>query len=138
MLQRVSYLFHIKDWKKKSSEIELLASSIMMENDVRYLARRINDENNQYEYVQNLKKVKDMIRQRVENSSGVQAVHIYWPEEGLLLSTKPGFSLEDGIVDLSAAHGEKWQNIADQLYFSVSYPYIKEKIPLWNLSFIQK
>lgn len=113
--------------EEKSSEIELLTASIMMENDVRYFSSRINDENNHYEYVQNLKRIKEMIRQRMENASGVEAIHLYWPKENLLISTKAGFSFEDGMIKVPVAPGEKWSNNQDRLFYSLSYPYLNRE-----------
>lgn len=112
--------------EEKSSEIELLSASIMMENDIRYFSKRLDDDTNQYEYVQNLKRIKEMIRQRVDNSSGVESIHLYWPDNKLLISTKAGFSIEEDIIQYPIKDGEQWVNINDQLYFFVTYPYIQK------------
>ncbi|AZP03559.1 sensor histidine kinase [Jeotgalibaca ciconiae] len=111
----------------KSSEIELLTASIMMENDVRYFSARLDDEASHYEYVQNLKRIKDMIRQRMQNASGVEAIHLYWPEDNLLISTKAGFSLDEEIIEIPIQAGEKWSNQQDRLSFSLSYPYLNRE-----------
>lgn len=118
---------------EKSKEIELLATSIMTDETVRFFKDQINagilDE---YEYVQTLKKIDDRITQVSFNSIGIEAIYVYWPDTDLIISTKLADTVKKNswLKELKIK-GRNWDNDANTVYFSTSYPYIdtSEKRP---------
>lgn len=111
---------------EKSKEIELLATSILSDEAVRFFKDRIDsDVYSEYDYVLTLKKIGDRISQVEFNSIGIEAIHIYWPEKDLVISTKTAENVKKNtwIKELQVK-GRNWNNIGNKVYFSTSYPYI--------------
>lgn len=111
---------------EKCSEIELLATAIMTNDTVRFFRNKINsDQAPFYMYIQDYKTITEYIYQWEFNSTGIDAIHIYWVEEDLIISTNSVIEVKEKnwIKDIHDK-GKKWHSENKTLLFSTSYPYI--------------
>ncbi len=111
---------------EKSKEIELLATSVLTDDTVRFFQNKIAaDSLDDYEYVQTLKAIRERIKQIQYNSIGIEAVYVYWPKEDLTITTKSAESIKtDPWFKELQTKRRNWGNHDEVLYFSTSYPYV--------------
>lgn len=119
-------MYAYSNLSEKTKEIEFLATDIMTDEAVRFFKTKMESGVlEEYEYVQILKDIDKKITQTSLNSIGIEAIHVYWPEEDLTISTKLADDIKRNLwIKNIEKNGRNWDNVDKQVFFSTSYPYI--------------
>ena len=72
--------------EQKGKEIEIEADGILYGENMQSLCAAIENDD-LYEYVQQVNKIVDYMRERQERTTGMRGVILYWPESGRILGT---------------------------------------------------
>ncbi|MGO4936084.1 sensor histidine kinase [Fundicoccus sp. Sow4_H7] len=110
----------------KTKSIENIAMSILTDDTVRFLELRINSHQyDMYDYISDLRAIKSKIQLEANRDYDIQAIHIYWPEIELIISSETMMNVnKKPWIKAVPAERQAWINNQNILSFSSSYPYV--------------
>ena len=111
---------------EKSQEVEMLASSIVSDQNVRFFYEKMVDpEFDNYEYVTTIRLIREKLQLALINAGGVDDILLYWPEtDTLIAATSFDRNSKLSFFKQNLDKGRKWIYQDDIFYFSASYPYV--------------
>ncbi len=101
-LQRVAKIqmeYSFDQLEQKIKEIELESSSILTREETKQLQVAIVDNEDIYNYVMNVKTLREIFLERQKENSGMAEFILYWPEEGRVLSSMTKYGVKETLLE---------------------------------------
>lgn len=101
-LQRVAKIqmeYSFDQLEQKIKEIELESNSILTREETKQLQVAIVDNEDIYNYVMNVKTLREIFLERQKENSGMAEFILYWPEEGRVLSSMTKYGVKETLLE---------------------------------------
>ena len=101
-LQRVAKIqmeYSFDQLEQKIKEIELESSSILTREEMKLLQVAIVDNEDIYNYVMNVKALREIFLDRQKENSGMAEFILYWPEDGRVLSSMTKYGVKETLLE---------------------------------------
>ena len=101
-LQRVAKIqmeYSFDQLEQKIKEIELESSSILSREEMKQLQVAIVDQQDIYNYVMNVKALREIFLERQKENSGMAEFIIYWPKDERVLSSMNKYGVKEDLLE---------------------------------------
>ena len=101
-LQRVAKIqmeYSFDQLEQKIKEIELESSSILSREEMKQLQVAIVDQQDIYNYVMNVKALREIFLERQKENSGMAEFILYWPKEERVLSSMTKYGVKEAMLE---------------------------------------
>ncbi len=105
--------------EQKINEIEIEADGILNSNDLKELQIVLTEDRDIYDYVMNVKNIKDYLKTRQKSNVGMAEFILYWPGLEHLVTTGIQSQIDKGILARTADH--KWFYYQKEAYYVRKY-----------------
>lgn len=121
-LQRVAKIqmdYSSEQLDQKIKEIEIEASSIIYREEMKNLQVTIVDEGDIYDYVMNVKALKEIFVEKQKDNSGMAEFILYWPQTEKIITSINIYGVNKNMLKM--IENQKWLICENEVYFCHKY-----------------
>lgn len=108
--------------EERLNEVKIAGAEIINNDTVRFFENRITGDMGNYDYVMDLKELRDYVTNKQVGTSGVEEISIYWKKSEMFVSTLLSAYHQEEIDKVKDFNQMGWYTVQNQLYFIIVAP----------------